>query len=138
MSAGPTIHIEVLYEPPGPWRSEAACRNTDPDMFHPGKGANDVVAAAKAVCATCPSIQPCAIYALSAPSLQGVWGGLTEVERVRARKSTGRMCICAECSEPFHARAATGVAPLYCSDECRHVVKLRSQAKYHAKAQAVA
>lgn len=135
MSAGPTIHIEVLYEPPGPWRQEAACRNTDPDMFHPGKGANDVVAAAKAVCATCPSIQPCAIYALSAPSLQGVWGGLTEVERVRARKSTGRMRICAECREPFHGPV---ISSPYCSDECRHVVKLRSKAACHAKAQAVA
>lgn len=137
MSAGPTIHIEVLYEPPGPWRSEAACRNT-PDMFHPGKGANDVVAAAKAVCATCPSIQPCAIYALSAPSLQGVWGGLTEVERVRARKATGRMRTCEECLEPFHSPPSHGNTSPYCSDECRHVVKLRSKAACHAKAQAVA
>lgn len=135
MSAGPAFRMEALYEPPGPWRSEAACRTTDPDLFHPHKGENEVVAAAKAVCATCPSIQPCAIFALSAPSLMGVWGGLSEVERVRARKSTGRMRICLECREPFHGPVMSSP---YCYDECRHVVKLRSKAACHAKAQAVA
>lgn len=135
MSAGPAFRMEALYEPPGPWRSEASCRTTDPDLFHPHKGENEVVAAAKAVCATCPSIQPCAIFALSAPSLMGVWGGLSEVERVRARKSTGRMRICAECREPFHGPVMSSP---YCSDECRHIVKLRSKTESHRKAQAVA
>jgi WhiB family redox-sensing transcriptional regulator len=116
------------YNPPGPWRSEAACRGLDPNLFHPERGEDN--AKAKAVCASCPSVQPCAIYAISAPDLKGVWGGLTEEERTAARRVLGRMRNCPECGEAFHAPVQSSP---YCGDECRHAVRLRSKAESHAR-----
>lgn len=121
----------TAYNPPGPWRAAAACRGLDPNLFMPGQGESEAAAEAKAVCASCPSVQPCAIYAISAPDLLGVWGGLSEPERVEARKHLGRMRNCAECGEAFHAPVRSSP---YCGDECRHAVRLRSKSASHARA----
>jgi hypothetical protein len=46
---------------------------------------------AKAVCRTCPVIQKCLDYALSAQEAEGVWGGTTAKERellIAAKKQT--------------------------------------------------
>ena len=37
--------------------------------------------AAKAICATCPVLEQCREYALSAHEPYGIWGGMTEEER---------------------------------------------------------
>jgi WhiB family redox-sensing transcriptional regulator len=66
------------------WRS-AACREADPELFFPvapvGPGAGEI-AAAKELCATCGVRRQCLQYALATHQLHGVWGGLTEAERV--------------------------------------------------------
>ena len=39
---------------------------------------------AKAICASCPVLEPCLDYALTIREPHGIWGGLNEMER-RAR-----------------------------------------------------
>jgi WhiB family redox-sensing transcriptional regulator len=39
---------------------------------------------AKAICASCPVLEPCLDYALTIREPHGIWGGLNETER-RAR-----------------------------------------------------
>ncbi|HEX7094373.1 MAG TPA: WhiB family transcriptional regulator [Acidimicrobiales bacterium] len=72
------------------WRELAACRDTDPDLFFPvgtTGPAIEQIAAAKAVCATCPSREPCLEYALITNQDSGVWGGLAEDERRKLRRA---------------------------------------------------
>lgn len=68
------------------WRKLAACRDEDPELFFAWD--EDDIDAAKAICAGCPVIRPCLDYALKHEK-EGVWGGTTEDERKRIRKSHG-------------------------------------------------
>src|SRR5918999_4911580 len=68
------------------WRAAAACRLADTSLFFGPE--RELVGArrlreqqAKAICATCPVIEPCRAYALVHREPYGVWGGLTERER---------------------------------------------------------
>jgi WhiB family transcriptional regulator, redox-sensing transcriptional regulator len=67
------------------WRSAAACRNRDPDLFFPvslsGLAAERQLAEAKDVCAHCPVRAECLEFALRTRQAHGVWGGLSEQER---------------------------------------------------------
>jgi WhiB family redox-sensing transcriptional regulator len=68
------------------WQMHAACRETDAGVFfHPsrerGPAAAARDAAAKRVCAVCPVIEECGLYALLVQEPYGVWGGLTAGER---------------------------------------------------------
>ena len=69
---------------PTEWRSRAACRDLDTAVFFPETEAG--VAAAKAVCATCPVQEACLGFALITRQDDGVWGGLDENERRRVRR----------------------------------------------------
>jgi len=75
------------------WRSAAACRAADPDLFFPvsssGK-ALDEVAQAKAICARCHVHRECLAFALATRQRHGVWGGLSEDERYLLEKVQGR------------------------------------------------
>jgi WhiB family redox-sensing transcriptional regulator len=71
------------------WRSSAACRDVDPDLFFPlgTVGASlPQVEQAKRVCGTCPVSSPCLRWALDHGDA-GVWGGTTDEERRRRRQS---------------------------------------------------
>lgn len=67
------------------WRLAAICPTApDPDAWFPEGG--DSGHAAKATCAVCPALDPCRRegYGGRLPDgepLQGIWGGLTELER---------------------------------------------------------
>lgn len=70
------------------WQARGACRSTGAQLFYspdgeraPARQAREQ--AAKAICARCPVVALCAAYALAAPELYGVWGGLSEVDRRR-------------------------------------------------------
>jgi WhiB family transcriptional regulator, redox-sensing transcriptional regulator len=70
------------------WRAVAACRHADPELFFPpGRDdvATDQIAAAKAVCARCPVCRECLAFAIAHRQHDGIWGGLTELERRRFR-----------------------------------------------------
>jgi WhiB family redox-sensing transcriptional regulator len=54
------------------WRSNAACREADPELFFPDGAVQS--AQAKAVCATCPVQAECLRWALSSGERYGVWG----------------------------------------------------------------
>ncbi len=72
------------------WRSRAACRDTDPDLFFPigttGQ-AVDQIAAAKAVCYGCAARSECLEFALATNQESGVWGATSEDERRKLRKT---------------------------------------------------
>ena len=72
------------------WREQAACRDTDPDLFFPvgttGQ-AVDQIEAAKAVCRMCASQPACLEFALATNQESGVWGSTSEEERRKLRKA---------------------------------------------------
>jgi WhiB family transcriptional regulator, redox-sensing transcriptional regulator len=66
------------------WRTRAACRSFDPDLFFPVSPAGkslEQVAEARAVCACCLVRRQCLAFALRTRQAHGIWGGLTAQER---------------------------------------------------------
>jgi WhiB family redox-sensing transcriptional regulator len=79
----------------GQWRSVAACRSADPDLFFPisdSGPAREQTSKAKAICATCRVRRECLVFAVHTGQVYGIWGGTTEHERAAARRvsSPGR------------------------------------------------
>ncbi|WP_298750581.1 WhiB family transcriptional regulator [uncultured Serinicoccus sp.] len=69
------------------WQFEGACRTTSPEVFfHPegerGPARRRRDERAKQVCASCPVLEQCRTHALAVREPYGVWGGMTEEERV--------------------------------------------------------
>lgn len=69
------------------WQLDGSCRRENPDVFfHPegerGPARRDRDRAAKALCLDCPVLQRCREHALKVREPYGVWGGMTEHERV--------------------------------------------------------
>jgi WhiB family transcriptional regulator, redox-sensing transcriptional regulator len=72
------------------WRTIAACRSADPDLFFPvSASANNLqqVADAKAICACCLVRRECLDFALRTRQLHGIWAGMTEEERYPLMKA---------------------------------------------------
>jgi WhiB family transcriptional regulator, redox-sensing transcriptional regulator len=66
------------------WRSQALCRDTDPELFFPigTTGAALVqIEHARAVCRQCPVQSDCLDFALTTNQDSGIWGGTSEEER---------------------------------------------------------
>lgn len=75
--------IAALWE----WQLSGACRTLPTEMFfHPdgerGSSRHKRENAAKALCASCPVIEQCREHALTVHEPYGIWGGLTEDERL--------------------------------------------------------
>ena len=70
------------------WRSAAACRSADPDLFFPisTTGPATQIARAKTICAGCGVQQECLEFALARDERFGIWGGMSERERRRLRR----------------------------------------------------
>ena len=69
------------------WQQSGACRELPSDMFfHPegerGPSRRNRETRAKAICATCPVIEQCRNQALNIQESYGIWGGLTEDDRL--------------------------------------------------------
>ncbi|HET9690969.1 MAG TPA: WhiB family transcriptional regulator [Acidimicrobiales bacterium] len=72
------------------WRDDAACRDTDPDLFFPvgtTGPAIEQIESAKLVCTQCPAQVPCLEFALATNQESGIWGGTSEEERRKLRKA---------------------------------------------------
>lgn len=70
------------------WMTGAACATSTLD-FMPGRGGNPRGRDAhRAVCATCPVLDPCRDHGLRYEE-HGIWGGLTERERREERRARG-------------------------------------------------
>jgi WhiB family redox-sensing transcriptional regulator len=73
----------------GQWRSAAACRSADPELFFPisdSGPAQEQTAKAKAICATCQVRRECLAFALRTGQPYGIWAGTTEHERAAVRR----------------------------------------------------
>ena len=71
------------------WRHRARCRDVDPELFFPvGTTGQALVSQdhAKRVCGECRVQQACLDYALDTNQDSGIWGGLTEEERLVIRR----------------------------------------------------
>ena len=75
------------------WRSAAAFRSADPDLFFPisatGPAAGQI-ARAKTICAGCGVRQECLEFALTREQNYGIWGGTTPDDRQRDRRRRRR------------------------------------------------
>jgi WhiB family redox-sensing transcriptional regulator len=76
----------MAHIPAPPSFLNAACRGKDPSLFHPARGDKTSAAVAKALCAVCPELVQCRVYAMSVPQLKGIWGGLSQSERTDLRR----------------------------------------------------
>jgi WhiB family transcriptional regulator, redox-sensing transcriptional regulator len=66
-----------------------ACRSAEAELFFPLSAAGPAVpqvAAAKAICQSCPVRAECLDYAMQTAQDHGIWGGTTEEERRLARR----------------------------------------------------
>lgn len=65
----------------GTWQQDAACRDTDPDLFF--STAEPDRAEALKLCGACPVRLECLEHALATREAYGIWGGTDEQERKR-------------------------------------------------------
>lgn len=72
------------------WRTRAACRREDPELWFPEAGDNG--ADAKAVCGRCPVQPDCLEYAVVSGQTAGIWAGENErgLRRLRAERGLTR------------------------------------------------
>ncbi len=83
MTSRSAYHVEP-WPAPGAWADQAACKDADPDLFHPTPGNAYTRRAAVAVCDRCPVRGDCLAYVLANErdwSRDGIWGGLTATQR---------------------------------------------------------
>lgn len=72
------------------WQQSSACTDMPSDIFfflegERGEPRRTREAIAKAICATCAVITECREFALSAQEPYGIWGGLSEEDRMSLR-----------------------------------------------------
>ena len=67
------------------WHDSAVCAQTDPEALFPEKGGS--TRSGKSICIKCPVKQECLDYALDKDERFGIWGGLSERERRRLKRS---------------------------------------------------
>lgn len=69
------------------WVDSALCSQVDPELFFPEKGGS--TAPGKRVCAQCPVTAECLAFALTRDLDYGTYGGLSDLERKRLRRTRG-------------------------------------------------
>ncbi|MDQ1034934.1 WhiB family redox-sensing transcriptional regulator [Streptomyces sp. V3I8] len=67
------------------WQEQALCAQTGSDFFFPEPGSS--VREAKQICGMCEMRSACLEYALNHDERFGVWGGLSEKERLGLRRA---------------------------------------------------
>jgi WhiB family redox-sensing transcriptional regulator len=74
------------------WRTLAACRGLDPDLFFAERGDTLTVRNARAVCAACPVAAECLEFAIANDETVGMWGGLcgNDLRAEKRRRAGGR------------------------------------------------
>ena len=75
------------------WRHDAACRDSDPELFFPIGNIGPALAQiedAKKICQICPVMTDCLQWALETGQEAGVWGGASEDERRAMRRRSHR------------------------------------------------
>jgi len=77
--------MRTALTPEGDWRDRAACAGTDGEMFFAEDG--EGIDRAVDVCRACPVKRDCLTYALDNHIRAGIWGGITERQRIRGRRT---------------------------------------------------
>lgn len=75
------------------WRIQAACADTNPNLFFPKGKDEKLVAAAKEVCDSCVVVTECFNYAVETGQNDGIWGGTTEEERRQMRREIREQAV---------------------------------------------
>lgn len=78
--------FETITPADDTWQAQALCAQTGPDFFFPEPGSS--VREAKRICAMCELRPACLDYALANDERFGVWGGLSEKERLALRRTS--------------------------------------------------
>jgi WhiB family redox-sensing transcriptional regulator len=86
----------VDADDPMPWRLDAACRDTDPNIFYPQLSPTERwdrtdpdVSAAMSLCRVCAVQVDCLTYALEHREDEGIWGGTDPFARKAMLRSMG-------------------------------------------------
>lgn len=79
------MHTDTIPTPDLGWQREALCAQTGADFFFPEPGSS--VREAKRICGMCEMRTACLDYALANDERFGVWGGLSEKERLNLRRT---------------------------------------------------
>ena len=74
--------MTLPFNPP-----DAPCKGATHLFFQDSRGDSTTSNVAKAICQTCPHIQPCLDYALDNDEQHGIWGGMSIRQR---RKHAGK------------------------------------------------
>lgn len=87
-NAAASRYAALRPDTPDVWKREAACRNMEPNIFFPVGLSDADTPMALMTCRGCPVRFECLDYALSIPSLDGIWAGtnIRERDRIRARR----------------------------------------------------
>jgi WhiB family redox-sensing transcriptional regulator len=91
------------------WRAASACLNADPDIFFPvavGTAASKQVSLALRLCQGCTVRQHCLDFAMQSGEKEGIWGGTTPEERIRARRARNRRAAVGTWRETSVSRAS--------------------------------
>ena len=112
--------------PVATWEARALCRQVDPELFYAeGDGAMARTAEAKKVCQRCPVRLECLQRALDDNERYGVWGGMSERERLNLqRPNAPHQCEWPGCVRGFSNRSALS----------QHMVAHRRKAEKEAAA----
>lgn len=79
------LAASIFEGPDRSWQARANCMGVDPELFFPERGAS--TREAKAVCRGCVVREDCLEYAIANGEKFGIWGGMSERERRRVRRS---------------------------------------------------
>ncbi|MFI8962184.1 WhiB family transcriptional regulator [Streptomyces sp. NPDC053493] len=69
------------------WQQDALCAQAGPEFFFPAPGSS--TREAKLLCGACEGRVACLEYALAHDERFGVWGGLSEKERIKLKRRRG-------------------------------------------------
>lgn len=97
------------------WMDEAVCRGSSAEFF-PLNGNLFEAREAKRVCAGCPVRAACLEHAIRQGEHDGIWGGLTALERERlgTRAVPAARHVCVACGGEVHGQGRSR----YCSAAC--------------------
>lgn len=106
------------------WRSRAACRGVDPEVFFPPKGDHSAKNEALRWCQSCSVRDEC--LEANVHIREGIYGGTTGRDRRALRRGRVFKRRCGFCDRLF-------LGPMdnrqYCSDDCREAARNRVKAE---------
>lgn len=121
MTFSARLHINLgsrIEINPSSWRTDAACRDADPDLFFPERGGfayNTAIGEARKFCDRCPVRTECLDFGRG--ESYGIWGGKIPADR----KASPSMFagFCEVCDAEMYRKSLNGPAQVYCSKACK-------------------